>query len=208
MVYYGFAGCRPYNQTIIFLKGSNQLEKICLFLLALSIVMGLCTAVVFADEDYRQEGEFWMYDAPKTDEILIRGAGLDSTTWTVPYLTEKPTIDGAIGETEHKRFENFEDYLTLMAPTSGTTLEEFDTFRMNADHFGGAGGFVVPYWGWDGEYLYMAFVVQNLSGFYCNPPHSSTCSPRTVCRSASATSTFATISTPSRASASTAKPAS
>ncbi len=148
------------------------MKRIGAFLLSLSLLAGLGTTAAAANDDYRQEGEFWMYDALKREEIMNYGAGYDSTTWKVPYLDEKPVIDGLIGETEYQRFENFEEYLTLMAPMSGTTEDEFDDFRINADHFGGAGGFVTPYWGWDGEYLYMAFVVQNLSGFYCNPPSS------------------------------------
>ncbi len=148
------------------------MKKISAILLTLAMLTGLCAVVVSAEGDYRQDGEFWMFDAPKTEEILCMGAGLDSVEWKVPYLTEKPTIDGTIGEDEYRRFENFEDYLTLMAPISGTTEEEFDTFRINAEFFGGDAGFVTPYWGWDGEYLYMAFVVQNLNGFYCNPQES------------------------------------
>ncbi len=148
------------------------MKKITAALLSLALLTGFGTMTAAAEDEYHQQGEFWMLDAPKTEEIMAYGAGYDTTTWKVPYLDETPAIDGKVGETEYKPFKDFEEYLTLMAPISGTTEEEFNTFLQNADYFEAAGGFVTPYWGWDGTYLYMAFVVQNLSGFYCNPPTS------------------------------------
>ncbi len=155
-----------------FTERNNSMKQIIACLICLSLCMGLGMIPAFADEGYHQQGEFWMLDAPKTDEIISASAGYEDTTWTVPYLNEKPVIDGIIGEEEYREFKNFNDYLTLMAPISGTTEEEFDTFRMNAEFFSGDSGFVTIHWGWDGEYLYMAFTVQNLNGFYCNPQSS------------------------------------
>ncbi len=153
-------------------NANKQMKKITSLLLSMALLFSLGTVATFADEEYRQHGEFWMLDAPMTDEITAGAAGLGDTEWKVPYLDEKPVIDGEIGETEYKRFTNFEEYLTLMAPMSGTTEDEFNEFRIQYDTFQGDNGLINAYWGWDGEYLYMAFVVQNLSGFYCNPQSS------------------------------------
>ncbi len=150
------------------------MKKILLLLLSLSLLLSLGTVSASAlYDDYYQEGGYWIYDAPMYDEIIACEAGIASTTWTVPYLSELPTIDGTVTEDEYEKFEGFEDYMSLMARIGnevyGNTEEEFDYFRVQADTFGGAGGFIKPYWGWDGEYLYMAFEVQNLSGFHCTP---------------------------------------
>ncbi len=149
------------------------MKKLCSLLVTLSMLLAFGTVVASADDDYYQEAGYWIYDAPKMDEIMIEGAGIESTEWVVPYLDEIPTLDGTVEEDEYQKFEGFEDYISLMARIGnevyGNTEEEFDYFRVQADTFGGAGGFIKPYWGWDGTYLYMAFEVQNLSGFHCTP---------------------------------------
>ncbi len=149
------------------------MKKLLTILLSLSLLLALGTTVASADDDYYQAAGYWIYDAPMYDEIIACEAGIATTTWTVPYLSELPEIDGTVTEGEYEKFEGFEDYMSLMARIGnenyGNTEEEFDYFRVQADTFGGAGGFIKPYWGWDGEYLYMAFEVQNLSGFHCTP---------------------------------------
>ncbi len=152
------------------------MKKISALLLSLAMLLSLSIPTVAAanDEEYLM-GNFWMFDAPMTDEILAEEAGIISTLWTVPYLTTTPALDGVINENEYGEFSGFENYISLMARSDNgpdlpaTSADDFHNFRVQYDTFQGGNSFVKAYWGWDGTYLYMAFVVQNLNGFYCNP---------------------------------------
>ncbi len=158
------------------MKGrKSNMKKILAILICLSMLLSTGAVMAFAAEP-RLEGNHWMLDAAKTQEILAEKAG-ESIGWEVPYLPITPEIDGVISPNEYKNFRDFEDYMTLMATQGtddrGTTAEEFEDFCMFAEYYAEEGGFVNPYWGWDGTYLYLAFEVQNMNGFYCNPAHPS-----------------------------------
>ncbi len=152
------------------------MRKLITILLTLTLLASACTVVAFADEKEEYlTGNFWMLDADKTEEILAEGAGIDSTRWEVPYLEKTPVMDGVVEKDEYGVFSDFEDYMSLMARADNgpdlpaTSAEDFHDFRVQYDTFQGDNSFINAYWGWDGEYLYMAFVVQNLNGFHCDP---------------------------------------
>ncbi len=148
--------------------------KKCLTLLVCLAMLLSFSTVATSAADYRKDINYWILDAVKTDEILEMNAGYMTETWTVPYLTETPVMDGEVKDGEYREFKNFEDYLSLMArlgtPEYGNTEEEFQDFLAEYETFSSSNDFIRPYWGWDGTYLYMAFEVKNLNGFYCTPP--------------------------------------
>ncbi len=148
------------------------MKKLFAGILCVSMLLGIGSVMATASE-IRQEGtSHWMLDAKKTEDILAENAG-EGGFWNVPYLPITPEIDGVISPSEYKNFRDFEDYMTLMASVGteerGTTREEFEDFCMFAEFYAENKGFVTPYWGWDGTYLYLAFEVQNMNGFYCDP---------------------------------------
>ncbi len=149
------------------------MKKILVALLCLAMLFStLAVLTVSAEEEHRQQSGFWIKDAVKTEEIMAQKAG-ESIGWEVPYLPIAPQMDGEISPNEYKNFRDFEDYISLMAAvgneTRGNTAEEFSDFISYAEGYAEEGGFVTPYWGWDGTYLYLAFEVQNMNGFHCDP---------------------------------------
>ncbi len=149
------------------------MKKCLVLLVCLSMLLSLATVSLSAAE-YRKDVNYWILDAVKTDEILCMDAGYVTETWTVPYLTTTPVMDGKVNEDEYVPFENFEDYMSYMARIGtdeyGNTEEEFQGFLEEVETFSSSNDFIKPYWGWDGTYLYLAFEVMNLNGFYCTPP--------------------------------------
>lgn len=138
-------------------------------LLAIVIcVAALLTLGVIATSAASQDAGYWVENATNIDEILAGQAGEGDMAWEVPYLHIKPTIDGKIDKTEYSPFEFYEDYLSWMAPVgdanSGTTEEEFKEFFESTQE-----DFFDAYWGWDGEYMYIAFSINCLNGYFCNP---------------------------------------
>lgn len=119
-----------------------------------------------------QEGGYWVQNATNIEEILAGEAGEGDVAWEVPFLHIKPTIDGDISSNEYLPFELYEDYLSWMAPVyneaqanlGGNSEEEFQNFVDSTQQ-----DFFDAYWGWDGEYMYLAFEIQCLNGYSCNP---------------------------------------
>ena len=130
-------------------------------------LLAACALCVSAVEP-TQEGGHWVINAVKNDEILAGEAGEATVGWEVPFLKVSPTLDGKISNGEYMPFELYEDYMSWMAvigkADEGNTKEEFmEFYEMTKDDFFDA------YWGWDGRYLYMAFEVRCVNGFYCKP---------------------------------------
>ncbi len=130
----------------------------CLFTILLLASLAVTASAV------TNEANHWVENSPKHQEILAGLAGEESTAWEVPYLSIKPTLDGSIGKNEYLPFEMYEDYLAYMAIAQGNTEEDFNRFYEMASE-----DFFDAYWGWDGEYMYIAFEVQCLNGFRCTP---------------------------------------
>ncbi len=138
----------------------------------------LCIASLFlmgvlitSAADVIEEAGYYMVKSEKTSEILAGKAGEEGVLWEVPYLHIPPTLDGKIDKAEYYPFEMYEDYLTWLAnstdPTTGevpNTKEDFLLFYESTQE-----GFFKPYWGWDGNYLYLAFEVNLVNGFTCTP---------------------------------------
>lgn len=137
------------------------MKKLIVFLIA--IVMLSAVSIISAAAYYTVSG---VYEEPavKDEEIIAEEAGETSTVWVVPYLPVKPTLDGTINNNEYGRFKDYQDYLYYIADINDCTEEEFEEFVDNA-----SAGFFDVYWGWDGEYLYMAFSIECINGYYCNP---------------------------------------
>ena len=138
-----------------------------LFCLAALLVAGvLCTSAV------SQEAGYWVENAKNIDEILAGQAGEREIGWEVPFLHISPEINGTIERNEYMPFELYEDYLSWMAPVGndadpavgGTTEEEFTDFYNSTQR-----DFFDAYWGWDGVYLYIAFEINCLNGYKCDP---------------------------------------
>ena len=135
---------------------------------ALLAVGVLCAAAV----EPTQEASYWVVNAEKIDEILAGEAGEKSVGWEVPFLHIAPTIDGSISKNEYQPFEMYEDYLSWMAPVGndadpnvgGTTREEFLEFYDSTQN-----DFFDAWWGWDGTYMYVAFEINCLNGYKCDP---------------------------------------
>ena len=115
-----------------------------------------------------QENGYWVENAENIDEILAGQAGEGEVGWEVPYLHIVPTIDGQISQNEYQPFELYEDYLSWMAPvgteTDGTTEEEFQEFYDSTQI-----DFFDAWWGWDGTYMYVAFEINCINGYKCDP---------------------------------------
>ena len=119
-----------------------------------------------------QESGYWVENATNIDEILAGEAGEREIGWEVPFLHIAPTIDGQISKNEYQPFELYEDYLSWMAPVGddanpavgGTTEEEFKEFYDSTQV-----DFFDAWWGWDGTYMYIAFEINCLNGYKCDP---------------------------------------
>ena len=146
----------------------KKLLAILICITALVAVGVLCASAATP----KQESGYWVVNAEKIDEILAGEAGEKTIGWEVPFLHIAPTIDGTVSKNEYQPFELYEDYLSWMAPVGndadpkvgGTTEEEFLEFyeSTQADFFN-------AWWGWDGTYLYLAFEINCLNGYKCDP---------------------------------------
>ena len=147
-------------------QGEKMMKKYFAIILCVVAILALGTVIVSAEAT--QEAGYWVENAANIDEILAGEAGEREIAWEVPFLHIKPEIDGAIGKTEYMPFELYEDYLSWMAPVgddvSGTTEEEFQEFYDSTQQ-----DFFDAYWGWDGEYMYIAFEIKMVNGYTCNP---------------------------------------
>lgn len=115
-----------------------------------------------------QESGYWVENAKNIDEILAGEAGEREIGWEVPFLHIAPEINGTIDKNEYMPFELYEDYLSWMAPVgneaSGTTEEEFKEFYDSTQR-----DFFDAWWGWDGTYMYIAFEINCINGYKCDP---------------------------------------
>ena len=141
-------------------------KMLSVLVLAAMLLSALAITVSAAQYDYVNQADYYEHEAVKRDEVYDCEAGIASTTWTVPYLPVTPTMDGKINVGEYERFENFEDYLFYAMRTNGgkNSIEEFYAFLDAAKP-----GFFDAYWGWDGQYLYMAFNMDCFDGYFCDP---------------------------------------
>ncbi len=142
-----------------------------LLALVLCITAILVVGTIVASAEITQENNYWVENAEKIDEILAGEAGERDIAWEVPFLHITPEIDGSIGKTEYMPFELYEDYLSWMAPVGdetsdqgGTTEAEFQEFYDSTQQ-----DFFDAYWGWDGQYMYLAFEINMINGYSCNP---------------------------------------
>ena len=141
-------------------------KTLSLLVLAAMLLSVLALTVSAAEYDYINQADYYEHEAAKIDEIYDSEAGIASTKWTVPYLPVTPELDGKINVGEYERFENFEEYLTYSMRTNNgqNSVEEFYAFLDAAKP-----GFFDAYWGWDGQYLYMAFNMDCFDGYFCDP---------------------------------------
>ena len=93
------------------------MKKLMALALAVLMLAAICATSVAA-ADRTEVAGYYEYSAEKNEEILEGEAGEASIKWTVPYLSEKPVIDGEIGKNEYARMENYEDYITLATTTN------------------------------------------------------------------------------------------
>ena len=143
------------------------MNKLFSMLVMIAMLLSVLALTVFAAEyDYVNQADYYEHEATKRDEIYDGEAGIASTKWTVPYLPVTPELDGKINVGEYERFENYEDYLTYAMRTNNgqNTVDEFYAFLDAAKP-----GFFDAYWGWDGQYLYMAFDMDCFDGYFCDP---------------------------------------
>ena len=133
---------------------------ICILCLTALCVIGTAAAT--------QEAGYWVENAENIEEILAGEAGEREIGWEVPFLHIAPSIDGSIDKNEYMPFEQYQDYLSWMAPvgteTDGTTEEEFKEFYDSTQI-----DFFDAWWGWDGTYLYVAFEINCINGYKCDP---------------------------------------
>ncbi len=138
-----------------------------IFCIAVLLIGG---TILISAAPAEQQG-FWIEDAVKSEEILAGEAGERDIVWNVPFLHIAPKLDGEIGKNEYIPFEEYEDYIAWMANSVDATtgqpsnsVEEFQEFYDATQD-----GFFEAYWGWDGNYLYLAFDVNLVNGFTCTP---------------------------------------
>lgn len=133
----------------------------CIALIGLLLVIAM--AIPASASDYVEVGGYFEWSSPKNDEVLCGEAGEATTTWDVPLLAQTPVLDGIIMPGEYARFENFEDYMSFAATTNvgQPTFEKLCEIAR--------GGIFDAYWGWDGQYMYLAFAVDCIDGYYCSP---------------------------------------
>ena len=130
----------------------------------LLVMLCLIATLAISASAVTNEGNHWVENAPKIQEILAGKAGEETTAWEVPYLAIKPTLDGQITKNEYYPFDMYEDYLSYMAIDTNNTQEDFQRFYEMTKY-----DFFDAYWGWDGEYMYIAFEVECPNGFKCTP---------------------------------------
>ncbi|MBQ7378617.1 MAG: hypothetical protein IJW70_02920 [Clostridia bacterium] len=141
------------------------MKKILSMLILAAMLLSVLALTVSAEEyDYITAANFYEHEATKRDEVYEGEAGIASTKWTVPYLRVTPELDGKIGTGEYERFDNYEDYLFYSVCMGRCNVDDFQAF-MNATK----DGFFDVYWGWDGQYLYMAFDMDCVDGYFCDP---------------------------------------
>ena len=143
------------------------MKKTLSMLMLMAMLLSVLALTVSAEEyEYVNQADYYEHNAVKADEIYDGEAGIASAKWTVPYLPTTPSLDGKINVGEYEKFENFEDYLFYAMRTNNgqNTVEEFYAFLDAAKP-----GFFDAYWGWDGQYLYMAFNMDCFDGYFCDP---------------------------------------
>ena len=149
------------------------MKKLLAAIACIVTLVALC--VVCASAAPTQEAGYWVENAKNIDEILAGQAGEGEIGWDVPFLHIAPTIDGTIDKNEYQPFELYEDYLSWMAPVGddanpavgGTSAEEFQEFYDSTQI-----DFFDAWWGWDGTYMYIAFEINCLNGYKCDPESS------------------------------------
>ena len=133
----------------------------------LMIAIGICVAVAMmipiSAFDYTEVGGYYEVSSPNNDEVLRGEAGEATVKWDVPLLLQAPTIDGVIMDAEYAPFENYEEYLSLTATTNYGIGGIEELYEKTKD------GIFDAYWGWDGQYLYLAFDVECVNGYFCTP---------------------------------------
>ncbi len=142
------------------------------YIAILVCIAALLVAGVICASAATQEAGYWVENAENIEEILAGEAGEREVGWEVPFLHITPTIDGKISKNEYMPFELYEDYLSWMAPVGddgnpavgGTTEEEFNEFYNSTQI-----DFFDAWWGWDGVYMYIAFEINCLNGYKCDP---------------------------------------
>ena len=143
-------------------------KTLSMLLLTAMLLSALALSVSAAEYEYVSDSatDYYERDAAKADEIYDYDAGIATTKWTVPYLRNTPAMDGKISVGEYEPFENYEDYLFYAMRMNGgkNSAEEFEAF-LDAT----VDGFFDAYWGWDGQYLYMAFNMDCVDGYFCDP---------------------------------------
>ncbi len=145
------------------------MKKLLTVIVCITALLLMGVTVVSATE---QQAGYWVQNATNIEEILAGEAGEGDIAWEVPFLHIKPTIDGAIDKNEYDAFELYEDYLSWMASAyndaapnnGGSTEEQFQSFVDSTSE-----DFFDAYWGWDGEYMYIAFEINCVNGYACNP---------------------------------------
>ena len=132
------------------------------------LLVSVCLLIVFAltvpaaASDYVEVFGYFEASAEKNEEILDGEAGEATTEWYVPLLSKEPIIDGIISKGEYAPFEDYEDYLSLVA-TTNIGAENFEALMEKTKD-----GIFDAYWGWDGQYLYLAFDVYCVNGYNCS----------------------------------------
>ena len=138
-------------------------KMLSVLVLAAMLLSALALSVSAAKYEYKTDRatDYYELDADKVDEIYDYEAGIATTKWTVPYLRVTPELDGKISVGEYQPFENYEDYLFYAMRINGgkNSAEEFEAFLDATKE-----GFFNAYWGWDGQYLYMAFDMDCVDG--------------------------------------------
>ncbi len=133
----------------------------------LMIVIGICVAVAMmlpiSAVDYTEVSGYYEVSSPNNEEVLRGEAGEATVKWDVPLLSQAPMIDGIIMDTEYAPFENYEEYLSLTATTNYGIGGIEELYEKTKD------GIFDAYWGWDGQYLYLAFDVYYVNGYCCTP---------------------------------------
>ncbi len=131
-------------------------------------IIAIVTVSVVCASAATQENGYWVENAKNIDEILGGQAGEGEIGWEVPFLHIAPEINGTIEKNEYQPFELYEDYLSWMAPigneNDGTTAEEFQEFYDSTQI-----DFFDAWWGWDGTYMYIAFEINCINGYKCDP---------------------------------------
>lgn len=143
------------------------MKKLLSMLVLTAMLLSVLALTASADEyEYVNVADYYEHNAVKADEVYDEQASIASTKWTVPYLPVAPEMDGKISVGEYEKFENYEEYLfyAMRNNKNQNSIEEFYAFLDAAKP-----GFFDAYWGWDGQYLYMAFYMDCFDGYFCDP---------------------------------------